>query len=594
MKTNYKIFLAACSLIAVLSSCSQEAVIESGTVSQKKEYRTVSLQAGLGNDSRIAFQEGETAIDLLWEEQDAFSVLVGTNVQTPGVFTLTDGAGTPDGSFTGELACNDGDKLYAVWPLMTDSMEADNEYYWSLANQKGVLDDQYTFMFGQGRYSAEGSTRMSFHYRTAALRMNLQLPAGVEKITQVDIQVPGVYEGAKVCIDNGGLIFDGSTEGGVTINHEFEVIDGAVQVVAYFFAWDYSNLNNASVIVTDIDGNLYVGMLGSGNIRPGKLYDASVTLMGIVDFENESLANGTAEKPYEIDVAEQLYSFMWRCKKRMGDKEGNDYRHLHYKLSSDIVLDSRLTWDFFNFYGTFDGDGHTISGSIEKPLFSYMEGATISNLVLDLNYNVEGSFDFFGCLATSIHNCSILNVVNRSSISVFAEFMGGLVGCLDNQSKMIGCVNEGNLTALWDEVMYMGGLVGDLRGGSIVETCYNIGDLTASVVNGGNNSYFGGLVGYICEIWDYDNNLVGYDGTLTSCWSTGTLTIGSGYNPSVGDITGTGTYTSCFKVDTTPTAEQITEMNAAMTNALYEFDAAGNIVAKKPSISLPDIEIEDF
>ncbi len=622
MKINK--ILSICAAMALLSSgCSDDLGLQPDNAPVAGTGQTVRITASMGdNGSRLAFNETDTEVTLSWEQGDILKVLNPTRDTLITDFALVDGEGTSLANFEGTPANAyvEGDPLYALYfnDLVETDLDKDGNVTITIKEQQGVLNEDYQIMFGQAVYEADNALP-SIKLENVISVLKLTIPTN-KTLTEVTLDDFRFHSKATLVLQNspsdalnqtfhtGDLVYSYDKFGNdscITVKGQFEPIKGEVTIYLYVLPamryeseWDWSESTVASLSFTALDSDSveYLSTRSASDrwFESGKMYEVSSGIFALVDFENESHANGTVAKPYEIATTEQLYSFMMRCKKRMVDKEGNDYRHLHYRLSSDIVLDSRLSWDFFNFYGTFDGDGHTISGSIEKPLFSYVEGATISNLILDMDYKIEGSYDFFGCLATVMHNSSIINVVNRSSVDVYAEFMGGLVGALFSNSTMIGCVNTGHLTDLYNEVMYMGGLVGDLREGSTIEACYNTGNLTAQKVNGGNNSYFGGIVGYICEMWDYDNNLVGYDGTLTSCWSTGTLTIGSGYNPSVGDITGIGTYTSCFKVDTTPTAEQITEMNAAMTNALYEFDAAGNIVAKKPSTSLPDIEIEDF
>lgn len=280
MKTNLKIYFAACSVMAALGSCNQEAVMEGASINQDKEARTIAIHANLGMDSRIAFEENETNLNLLWEENDGFSVMVGKEVQTPVTFTLTEGEGTSNGKFEGNIHCNDGDTLYAVWPIMENGMSGEHQCYWSLAGQKGVLDDKYTFMIGSFVYEKNGNNSMAFRPMTAALRLHLLLPEDVEKIYKVDLigEMLG-REGATVNIDSGGLLLDGSTRNdGVTIENEFTVIDGAIDVVAYFFAWDWTYLKNAKVVVTSNNGKQYEGALVDGNLRPGKLYDTTVDL----------------------------------------------------------------------------------------------------------------------------------------------------------------------------------------------------------------------------------------------------------------------------------------------------------------------------
>lgn len=448
--------------MVALGGCNQEAVIEGTSINQNKNVRTITMQAEIGADSRIAFQEDESKLNLLWEQNDGFSVMAGTAVQTPVTFTLTDGEGTNKGRFTGDIACNDGATLYAVWPIMTEGMSGEHQCYWDLAGQKGVLDDQYTFMVGSGVYNETGNTSISFRYMTAAVRMNLLLPENVKKITKVDVQVDGAYRRTLVNIDSGGLIFDDATNGGITIEQEFDVIDGSVNVVAYFFAWEYSALNDGKVVVTDENGNNYEGTLASGNIRPGVLYDTTVNF-------NDAFVE-------EEDGSYTIYSEKgWSMFASMV-KEGNTFEGKTVKLGADIDLKNELqepiglmeeiNWEAVNFAGTLDGQNHCIKNlmidnSIGRftGLFAFVQRATFKNLRIASGEvraggemsNYTGALLGYGLGVTVIncHNegCKVYNTTRGAT--------GGLTGSLydtndrNTYSYIIASTNSAEVCAAY-------------------------------------------------------------------------------------------------------------------------------------------------
>lgn len=495
MKTNLKIYLAAFSVIAALGSCSQEAVMEGASADQEKEARNITMQAKLGIDSRIAFEEDETTLNLLWEENDAFSVMVGTAEQTPVTFTLEEGQGTNSGKFAGVLACSDGDMLYAVWPIMTEGMSGEHQCHWDLAGQQGVLDDQYTFMVGQGQYKEGENVNMTFTYMTAAVRMNLILPEGVEKIKKVDVKVDGAYRRALVNIDTAGLIFDGGTNGGVTIEKEFDVIDGAVEVVAYFFAWEYSSLNNGKVVVTDADGKTYEGTLASGNIRPGMLYDTTVEIEEkfTEDFVEES--DGT----YTIYTAKGWSEFAQMI------NEGETFAGKTIKLGTNIDLKNELqvpigvqevlNMNAITFAGTLDGQNHSIKNlKIDNSvgrftgLFAYVQGATFKNLRI-ASGEVKGTGNMYvgaflgygrGVTLINCHNegCKVIQSYEQNS-----GYSGGLTGCLHRTSDgskysyIIACTNAAEVSGAYCP----SGITGGAWSGYInVVACVNTGKISYS------------------------------------------------------------------------------------------------------------------
>lgn len=494
MKTNFKIYLAACSVMAALGSCNQEAVLEGASANQEMEARTITMQAKLGVDSRIAFDENETSLNLLWEENDAFSVMAGKAVQKPATFTLTEGAGTNKGSFSGKIGCNDGDTLYAVWPIMANGMSAEHQCFWDLAGQKGVLDDLYTFMVGQGQYVEDESVAMSFSYMTAAVRMNLVLPEGVEKLTKVDVKVNGAYRKAIVNIDSGGLIFDGGTNGGVTIENDFDVVNCQTSVVAYFFAWQYSALNNGKVVVTDNNGVQYEGTLPNGNIRPGKLYDTTIEFVANEFKEDE---NGT----YTIHNAKDWSTFVSMV------NEGNTFEGKTVKLAADIDLKNELQapiglkenndlWNDVTFAGTLDGQNHAIKNlKIDNStgrftgLFSYMQKGTIKNLRIvggevksTGNAIYTGAFVGYGRGVTLIncHNVGCKVVLTNENESGYA---GGITGCLNRTpdgsiySFLIACSNSAEVSSVYCPA----GITAGAWGGYVsIVGCINTGKISYS------------------------------------------------------------------------------------------------------------------
>lgn len=353
MKKNLMKYLASCSVMAFMGSCNHEAVVE-GTFSNQS--RTITMQAELRSNSRIAFEENETSLNLLWEENDGFSVMVGKAVQTPVTFALTEGAGTSTGMFEGKISCNDGDTLYAVWPIMENGMCGEHQCYWSMAGQKGVLDDQYTFMVGSGVYHKGESTTMSFRHMSAALRMHLELPEGVEKLIKVEIlgEMLG-REGAIVNIDSGGLLLDGSSRNdGVTIENEFLVVDNAVDVVAYFFAWEWTYLKNAKVVATSEDGNLYEGSLVNGNLRPGKLYDTTVKMSNSGEISQENKIQLAAKNGGEFTVTERI------------------------RLTAPLIVEKDLNLHF-NDGAAFDGDiGQFVDSNSLKAMVVVKPGAALT------------------------------------------------------------------------------------------------------------------------------------------------------------------------------------------------------------------------
>lgn len=198
-----------------------------------------------------------------------------------------------------------------------------------------------------------------------------------------------------------------------------------------------------------------------------------------------------------------------------------------YELTADIVLsdwqdgDTAYTGPSWTpigtssdpFYGTFIGNGHTISGiyindpSDYQGLFGYVESGTIANLKVANSYISGG------------------------------RYAGGIVG-YNNYGTIDGCYNSGSVSSTGeDDEAYAGGIVGYNYEGS-VEGCYNTGDVSANGEGTGSKIYAGGIVGY-------DKN-----GTIDSCYNTGDVSAsGEGADAEI-DIR---TLSAANTADTQPT-----------------------------------------
>ncbi|MBO4454656.1 MAG: hypothetical protein J5761_06345, partial [Paludibacteraceae bacterium] len=98
------------------------------------------------------------------------------------------------------------------------------------------------------------------------------------------------------------------------------------------------------------------------------------------------------------------------------------------------------------FKGTIDGGLVTITGTWNKPLFDYVEDATIKNVIIqEVSVSTSanaGAIAANASGATRIYNCGILGGTVGGSGNV-----GGLVGFLDGTSRVINCYSYANITS---------------------------------------------------------------------------------------------------------------------------------------------------
>lgn len=199
---------------------------------------------------------------------------------------------------------------------------------------------------------------------------------------------------------------------------------------------------------------------------------------------------GTPEDPYLIYSTSDFTNFVTNV-------NNGTTSSACYKLGADVSasgMDAVTT----TFTGTFDGDGHTISG-LGHALFNSLNGGVVKNVMLD-NVTISGGSNAGAiCNETTgnsrIYNCGVLAtnstvgkdgngydyISSCSSTISGSGYVGGIVGLLDNNSRVINCFSYANITG--------GNLVGGIVGknnysttstnlATMVMNCMFYGDIT--------------------------------------------------------------------------------------------------------------------
>lgn len=204
------------------------------------------------------------------------------------------------------------------------------------------------------------------------------------------------------------------------------------------------------------------------------------------------------------------------------------------------------------FSGTFDGQGHTISGiyistgSDYQGLFGYCYNGEISSLSVERSY-MEGG-NFIGGIAAYTMNCEIDDCSNSGTVrgsaaiggiagaagaaisnssnsgSVVGGYgVGGISGMNGGTAELTNCTNSGEIsTADEYDTAYGFGTIGGVAGrtNADVSGCSNSGTVTTT------GSDLGGIVGAASGV------------TIQNCYSTGDLSGSS----KTGGIIGSGEY----------------------------------------------------
>ena len=268
--------------------------------------------------------------------------------------------------------------------------------------------------------------------------------------------------------------------------------------------------------------------------------------------------DGTAANPYQIATADDLKAFR--------DKVNGGATTACAILTADITLHKSETWTPIGssssknkYNGTFDGQGHTISGlnvnegSDQAGLFGDTAWSNTSPVIKNLTI-ADSSFVTAGGYAGGVagwgggvfENChteasvtvqgkkcaggiigsykgtgntaelSMIQCSNRATVKEvggFGGLAGGLIGQAEHPLKLENSFNAGVVSSQpKSQTPEVGGLVGKVSYATTLVNVYNVGDV--SVSSGANVA---GLVGNSVK-----------DLTITNAYQHGTVTAGSG------------------------------------------------------------------
>ncbi len=314
------------------------------------------------------------------------------------------------------------------------------------------------------------------------------------------------------------------------------------------------------------------------------------------DYEEETAqlysisGDGSEEDPFVISTQEDLMLV-------------SDFPDCCFVLANDLEVTG--DWEPLcaltdPFSGTFDGNGHTISGvSITKDyeyngLFAQNSG-TIRNVDLDISISRSGipAQRYFGTIvgqnnaAGIIENCNVnysVAVSCSANYSRVSSFVGGITGT--NDGKVTHCRASGSVTpkgGKYDDSFYrfyVGGLTGDGNGGTFTE-CYAEITVPSSAY-----SHLGGFVGSSSkkDICTFERCAtfpmftvgaqttaygVGPCGTFTDCYIIGSSTASA----LCGFSSDRSTTTNCYSVMSGVTYGFNT--NGTETNCFYDKTVSG-------------------
>lgn len=279
---------------------------------------------------------------------------------------------------------------------------------------------------------------------------------------------------------------------------------------------------------------------------------------------------GTEANPYQISDDYELYWFAEYV------NAGNTTACA--KLTDDIYVSGEWTpIGSYPYAGTFDGQGHTISGLRiysdigDSGPFGFFRGTETNSVIRDVrieNSSFYGWTDVGG--VCGINNGIIENCYFTGTVSGRVN-VGGVCG--SNNGTIKNCYNNGSVSCCsTGDIGIYGGVCGENFG--TIENCYNTGIVSGFCTVGGvcgnnnkiiENCYNTGTVsgqekvGGVC----YSNF-----GTITGCYNTGAVSSSNGN--SVGGV--------C--VDNNKTISNCYYLSGTATGGIGSTDVTGSAEAK--------------
>ncbi len=154
----------------------------------------------------------------------------------------------------------------------------------------------------------------------------------------------------------------------------------------------------------------------------------------------------------------------------------------NYQLTADIIVTAPYAYDFS---GTFDGNGHTVTLNITSSsaksytgLFGTLAGGAVVKNV-KVNGTVSGTEGVAG-IAAQANGATISGCINCAEISATERYVGAIVGKMEG-GTVENCYNTGAISSSRNRpAVNLGGIVGYIDESATVKNCYNVGEITVT------------------------------------------------------------------------------------------------------------------
>lgn len=374
---------------------------------------------------------------------------------------------------------------------------------------------------------------------------------------------------------DGDVVLGDTEDGPSTITGSGETVFNGKVTVTPGSTIESGKFNGEVINNGTITGGVFNNTVsGSGTINGG-IFNGTPDLI---------TGSGTETDPYQINTAAGLKWF----RDKVNNAKTKEETKICAVLTANIDLKNEdwtpigigngtenngATIDF-PYSGTFDGNGHTISGlnvnyrNKNGGLFCYVMNATIKNLTVagSVTHSSEDGVAYGGIVGCA-DSSTIENCTNRCTVTG-NWYAGGIVGW-STDSDIIGCANFGNISS----PSFSGGICGEIGGkndaagiDATIRDCYNVG-----MVSG---NYAGGITGQS----DSEN----IDILIANCYNVGSLHGSTNTGEIIGDLSGPvcTTIDNCYYLPTGNPASTSDRVNVKRTDSKTAAEFADGTVRK--------------
>lgn len=545
--------------LSFFAACSSDNDIVGDKNSTEDKGVTLTINATAGADAAMSRVQYNNDYSVEWTSTDQVYAFAGSTANA-GKCGITTTADKHNAKLTVTLPTTpkNGDKITAY--VANNGISAVNAKTEGLGDQIEVdyskQDGTYAdatsrcVLFGETTYNSESELSMNFEYQTTFLKLTLNFPeTTVAGEAALYLTGDNVYSISRMNTTGANAGQLGNQNGFTITVPSVTVTDGKAENI--YIAMYPGQVQNVKLQAVMTDGKTYEFNLGNANLAAGKVYNIAKTGTKVATEAATKFASGDGKKtPFVIsNLAELNYLRKLVKNEILLSGKTNNYGLAGYKieLAKDIIING--DWEPIGtnsapFRGDFNGNGHSIIGSVNVTVNTANDGAgffgnvgegcKISNLINKANYNISTTNGEKGAYSGAIvgriiKHSTIQNCVNKGIVVSQSDNVGGLVGNIYlpavTEAKAVdyvieACVNEGiikNTKATSDNVS-VAGIVGSVNLNTnsyenvIITGCYAKG--FSIYAQKKTKLYAGGLVGRV--VGERDNTQL----KMISCWSS--------------------------------------------------------------------------